>query len=512
MKAVFQRFTGSSTMVFYSESAAAHIQNAPPATGSETFRDRSRDLPDANNLVTTFIVFAALVLQIGMLLFGTWVTQRSADAVRQHSAHSAAMFMDSSIEPLVQELATGSEISPRSITEIDALLAHEAVRQKLSGIAIWRRDGVIAYAQDRSLIGTMDKISAGYFAALNGNVEIEQFDASDGIVAEVVPDAQGVYRIFSPIHKLGTNEIIAIGGYFEQPQQLEKLLEKSRRDTWVVVAAFTLLIFGLTFGLIKHASEMIKAQNNDLRERFAAQVRLNLQNEILRKELLDAQMEGIAINENFLRRIGADLHDGPAQFLALALLRLDDVGRPAPAPAAEPSPPDQIPRASALETVRSATQNALAEIRSISTGLALPELANRSAADIIGAAINTFMSATQTNVLCHIGRVPDRMPLIWTVCLFRFVQEGLNNGYRHADGKGQTVRAESRDESLIVEVADQGPGFDPAEAFSKTSRLGLLGLRHRIETLGGEFEIKSTRGEGTTIVLTVPLSRLIESQ
>jgi signal transduction histidine kinase len=483
----------------------SHQQAAP----TEPYTDSRRDIPDPNNLITTFILSAALVLLIGMLLFGTWVTQRSADAVLQHSAHSAAMFMDSSIEPLVQDLVTQPQLSRSSIEAIDALLTHDAIRQKLSGITIWRPDGVVAYAKNRELIGTIDRLSPGLAAAAEGKVEIELLGVNAGVVTESVPDAEGrSYKIYSPMHQLGSTNIIAVAGYVEPPQQLDTLLSQGRRDTWIVVGVFTVLIFGLTFNLIHHASELIKQQNFDLRERYAAQVRLNLQNEMLRKELQDAHMEGIAINENFLRRVGADLHDGPAQFLALALLRLDDInaraGSAGPASQAE----GDARRAKALETVRSATQNALGEIRSISSGLALPEIADRSPDDVIGLAINAFVAATQTRVGCEIGPLPERLPLAWTVCLFRFVQEGLSNGYRHAAGVGQEVRARCIEGCLEVEVADRGPGFDAVGAFSKTSRLGLLGLRHRIETLGGTFKISSVQGEGTTLALSIPLDDL----
>jgi signal transduction histidine kinase len=493
-------------MVFYSGSLTENYsnQNAAPV---EPYADSRRDNPDPNNLITTFIFCAALVLLIGMLLFGTWVTQRSADAVLQHSAYSAAMFMDSSIEPLVQELAHQPQLSRASIEAIDALLTHDAIRQKLSGIMIWRPDGTIAYAKNRELIGTPDKLSSGLAAALEGKVEIELLGANAGVVTEAVPDTEGhSYKIYSPMHQLGSTNVIAVAGYVEPPHQLDGILSQGRHDTWVVVGVFTILIFGLTFNLIYHASEMIKQQNFDLRERYAAQVRLNLQNELLRKELQDAQMEGISINENFLRRVGADLHDGPAQFLALALLRLDDINARSVGPSAEDD--GDARRAKALDTVRSATQNALGEIRSISSGLALPEIADRSPADVIGLAINAFVAATQTRVGCEIAPLPERLPLAWTVCLFRFVQEGLSNGYRHAAGQGQEVRARYIDDRIEVEVADRGPGFDAVCAFSKTSRLGLLGLRHRIETLGGSFNILSVRGEGTTIALSIPLDDL----
>lgn len=499
-------------MVFYSSSLAERFRD-PAAAPLEPCTELRRETSEGNNLVTTFMISAALVLLIGMLLFGTWVTQRSTEAVLQHSAHSAAVFMDSSIEPLVQELADLPQLSASAIEAIDKLLTHGAISKKLNGIVIWRRDGTIAYAKNRDLIGRTELVTAGLAAALNGEVEIEQLGPNAGIVTEAVAGAEGSYKIYSPMHKLGTTEVIAAAGYVEPPHQLDNLLSQGRRDTWIVVGIFTALIFGLTFNLIHHASEMIKDQNHDLRERYAAQVRLNLQNELLRKELQDAHSEGIAINEKFLRRIGADLHDGPAQFLALALLRLDDITARSPAASSDlKADAEEARRAKAIDTVRSATQNALSEIRSISTGLALPEIKDRSSEDVIGLAINAFVAATQTKVTCELGPLPEQLPLAWTVCLFRFVQEGLSNGYRHAAGTDQSVRARCVEDCLQVEVADRGPGFDAAEAFSKTSRLGLLGLRHRIESLGGSFHIASVRGDGTTITLSIPLSQLDDPQ
>ncbi len=465
----------------FTETVGRAFEDPQTAPALDTYTEVARDLPDANRLVRTFFVFAALILLIGMLLFGTWVTQRTADAVLQHSAHSSAMFMDSAIEPLVQELKQNPKLSESSLRAIDDLLAHRAISEKLTGIVIWRRDGVIAYAKDRSLIGRAEPVGGGLAAAMRGEVEIEQLGSAGEAVADHLANSRGAYRIYSPMHELGTSDVIAVAGYVEPPQQLEPLLAQGRRETWVVVGLFTLLIFGLTFNLIHHASEMIKEQNHDLRDRYTAQVRLNLQNEMLRQELQQAHLEGLSINENFLRRISADLHDGPAQFLALALLRLDDINTRG---SDERRDADPQRNSKALETVRCATQNALSEIRSISTGLALPALQNRSPEEIIGAAVNAFISTTQTVVTCDIGKLPEKLSPPLTVCLFRFVQEGLSNGFRHAGGKGQAVRAAVTDAGLVVEVSDQGPGIADFGALVGSQRLGLIGLRHRIEILG----------------------------
>ncbi|MBY0226279.1 MAG: hypothetical protein K2Q28_10785 [Hyphomicrobium sp.] len=459
------------------------------------------DLPNENSLITSVTAGAALLLLIGLFLFGAWVTQRSADAALQHSAHAAAIFMDSAIEPLVQELAKQPSLSSAALDRIDKLLEHEAVRQKLSGVVIWRPDGTIAYAKDRRRIGETDPVIGGLAAALEGRVEIEQLPLTSAIVT----DGNDSYNIYAPMHKLGSADVIAAAGYIEPRQHLDDLLQKNRRDTWAVVIVFALLVFGLVFNLIHLASKMITEQNRVLRERYAAQVRLNLQNEILQKELHDAHLEGITINEHFLQRIGADLHDGPAQFLALSLLKLDDIA--CEVDGTSRAPEHEFRSGEALEIVRCATQNALREIRSISAGLALPELEGRTPSEAIGAAVNAFVSTTQTEVTCALADdLPQHLPAGLIVCLYRFIQEGLNNAYRHAGGLGLSVRAALTNGQMIVEVTDEGPGFDTRDAAVKGLRLGLVGLRHRIEIVGGLLQVVSVKGEGTKLIWTVPLS------
>ncbi|TKB24966.1 MAG: sensor histidine kinase, partial [Mesorhizobium sp.] len=84
------------------------------------------------------------------------------------------------------------------------------------------------------------------------------------------------------------------------------------------------------------------------------------------------------------------------------------------------------------------------------------------------------------------------------ISIYRFVQEGLNNAFRHGKGKGQQVRATMKGGKLLVEVQDTGPGFNPA----RSEGLGLAGLRERIESIGGQFETLSGPG-GTRLVITL---------
>jgi len=88
------------------------------------------------------------------------------------------------------------------------------------------------------------------------------------------------------------------------------------------------------------------------------------------------------------------------------------------------------------------------------------------------------------------------------LCIYRFVQETLNNAYRHAAGKGQVLSANLVDGMLLITINDNGPGMNADALVVDThgrTRLGLAGLRYRVESLGGVFRIDSATGKGTSV-------------
>jgi signal transduction histidine kinase len=83
------------------------------------------------------------------------------------------------------------------------------------------------------------------------------------------------------------------------------------------------------------------------------------------------------------------------------------------------------------------------------------------------------------------------------ICLFRFVQEALNNASRHAGGAGLTVALTGDAAGLRLTVGDRGPGVQGAAG------LGLSGLRDRVESLGGRFAIAPRDGGGTEVAMVL---------
>jgi signal transduction histidine kinase len=90
------------------------------------------------------------------------------------------------------------------------------------------------------------------------------------------------------------------------------------------------------------------------------------------------------------------------------------------------------------------------------------------------------------------------------ITLYRLLQESLANAFHHAKCENCRVVLGADEETLRVEVIDDGPGFDLRAAMEK-GRLGLAGMRERVEVLGGTFELISGLGQGTTVRACLPL-------
>jgi signal transduction histidine kinase len=91
--------------------------------------------------------------------------------------------------------------------------------------------------------------------------------------------------------------------------------------------------------------------------------------------------------------------------------------------------------------------------------------------------------------------------------LLRIAQEALGNALRHAGAGHVELSLAARDSRVSIRVVDDGQGFEPAEAATRSRRLGLTSMRERAEALGGVLTIESAQGKGTTISVEVKLGR-----
>ena len=129
---------------------------------------------------------------------------------------------------------------------------------------------------------------------------------------------------------------------------------------------------------------------------------------------------------------------------------------------------------------------------------------------ILERAVRAHENRTKTKVTVEIKSLPAQAPLSVKIAVYRLIQESLANAYRHghAAERRATVEAAALGRGeLQVKVSDHGPGFD----LSRTpgdSQLGLMGMRERVESLGGSFLVESHPGAGTTVCARLPLRPL----
>ncbi|MBE0696380.1 MAG: sensor histidine kinase, partial [Anaerolineaceae bacterium] len=187
--------------------------------------------------------------------------------------------------------------------------------------------------------------------------------------------------------------------------------------------------------------------------------------------------------------------------LGLSLLKLDSlVGQIEEHPQAQIEPG----MLNQLNGIESSLQNALKEMRGIATGLSLPQLSDLGLPETVTRVVRSHERRTGTKVTLDLDSIPDQVPAPLKITVYRLIQEALNNAFRHAGGVGQYVRIGFDLSQLVVEISDNGPGFHPEQAGIWSGRLGLSGMRERVESIGGFFKIDSQVGMGTRIVARLP--------
>ena len=116
-----------------------------------------------------------------------------------------------------------------------------------------------------------------------------------------------------------------------------------------------------------------------------------------------------------------------------------------------------------------------------------------------------YTAQTQVKVnFAHTGMATRFPPEVETAA-YRIVQEALTNVTLHAGVNEATVRLSTDQNQLVVEIQDQGNGFDPDAALAAGTTSGLAGMRERALLLGGQFTLESAPGNGTRVAARLPL-------
>lgn len=447
------------------------------------------------SLTLKFAAAGSLVLLIGILIIGSWVARQIEEGVTQNTGAATALYMESVIAPISQELARTDSISPESAAAIERIFKDTALGRRVISYKFWKPGGLIVHAADPSLIGQRFETTDNLRRAWEGQVVADFDDLADAEDAKERARGLPLLEIYSPIREAYSGKIIAVAEFYEVATGLENDLRQARLDSWLVVGIVGALMFMLLFGIVSGGSRTIDRQRSTLEVRVNELARLLAQNRDLRLRVEQASGRSAAMNERNLRRLSAELHDGPTQLLALAALRLDGIAGEV----------DNSQRRNAVDAIHEAVNAAMSELRNLCRGMAAPEIRDCSVADVIELAVQGHQRRTASSVAIESDIDDLVIGHPGLLCVFRFVQEGLSNAFRHAGGVGQKVFASVEKGLLIVKICDDGPGFDETARATVDCGLGLAGLRDRIESLGGGFTATSSAGTGTVLTMRLGL-------
>lgn len=448
---------------------------------------------NTQSLTKQFLLIGGIVATTAMVLVGGFVSSLIEDAVTRNSAATTALYVDSVIAPLLPDMQTTQVLDDAATRALDETLGQGALGDRLRSFRLWRGDGTVLYSNEKNAVGKQFDLDDELRTAFAGQM-VARFEPFDAVADET--DRVGgapLLKIYNPVLQPWSGQVVAVSEFHEIANDFQRSLRQARFHAWLAVAAFTVSFFIVLSAIVLRGSRTIESQRRALRLRIDELSALLSQNETLRERVQRASQRATALNESHLRRIGADLHDGPAQLVAFASLRLDShaLVNPATSLAA---------REREIIAIKASLDEAMDEIRTICSGLVLPQIEAASLPEILERSVQAHKQRTGSAVDLSISISPDRLSPSAKICIYRFVQEALNNAYRHGGGVGQRVVQTMEGDRVRIEVADSGPGFDPGDI--QPTSLGLAGLRERIESLGGAFEVSSSN-PGTVVRMSL---------
>ena len=456
----------------------------------------ARKLVSRLTLVQRFALVSLGILVTGAFIIGSYVADEIEDGVIDRSSAIAALYVDSFVSPHLQGMNSGT-VRADNQRELDRLLTASSLGQEIVSFKVWDRDGRIVYASDAALIGRDFGPRRGLEEALAGKVHAGISDLAEEENQLERLEWSRLLETYMPVREYSTGAILGAAEFYQDPSELEAEIESSQRKGWLIVGVSTGGMYLLLVGLVKGASNTLDNQRRRLEG-------LAKENAGLAQRVRKAAAQKSETDERLMMRIAHDLHDGPAQDLGLALLRIKSLRQ-----GVETQLPNSAPEAEHVredfQLVETGLSSALKEVREISSGLQLPEIERLTLAEVVQKAKLDHEQKTGSKVDLDKGALPSSASLPVKIALYRVLQEALNNSYRHAGVREVHLRISSADGWLHLEVVDEGVGFDPSEIEDSRSVLGLRGMRERIEMLGGTLEIASQAGRGTSIRVRLPL-------
>lgn len=225
--------------------------------------------------------------------------------------------------------------------------------------------------------------------------------------------------------------------------------------------------------------------------------------EMVNQDKLSAQMI-IKAQEDERLRVSQEIHDGPAQLIANILYR---------ASVCEAKMDNDVDAAKAdIRAIKSQIRDCLAETRQIIFDLRPMTLDDLGLVAAIYHFVKQYGRRTGMEIDFDVDGNELGLPKYHEVGLFRIIQEGLSNVYKHSGVNHAYVLLQYSSDNIKIIIKDEGKGFDAAEKRKAimngdNESYGLLGIFERVKILEGKTDIISSFGNGTELRITIPINK-----
>lgn len=320
------------------------------------------------------------------------------------------------------------------------------------------------------------------------NDDVLRFSATSGVLYDVQQTARSQYR--------------AVPAYDPELSVFEPFREFPN------VATLPLVVQSNVTGLLLLFGPPIAAATVAMLEVMRIQTSIALQQAANTQALQQQAQRMHHLQEEARRYLARNLHDGPTQQIAAITMKINLIKRKL-----KKNPDQAVQDLQKLEDIaRQTTQEVrylLFTMRPLALetqGLsaAIVSLANKMRENY-GLAISVELDATVNALL----------PQDFQVALFWITEEALRNAHKHASPSQIWVRLWQTPTDIVLQLQDNGVGFDLGRVASQTTRtnsLGLVNMRERAELLGGTFTLQAAEGKGTLITVTVPKQVALEAK
>ena len=426
------------------------------------------------SLTQRFLAVSVIVIAAAMALLGAGVSYYVHNSIAEGIAGTAAASIDSLVTSSLNGVFAGETLTEADRNRLDRLfeIGSEAETTRLIQIRLFGLNDQLIYQASDAIV---DEPTASQLArARAGTVTSEIVDLPLDPNGPFGVHTISLLRLYTPLHRPSNGEVFAVAGLYYSAKSLLEIQERAQFVVWSVVLIAGVFVVAALYAFVASANRTIVRQARHLEANLAESQRLSEQVQGLHRASEELRVDAIEANEQLLARVGSDIHDGPLQLLTLVILQLTR---------AEKS-------SGGLAATAALAADAVTELRNISAGLVLPELAGLTLAATIALAVRHYEAATGTRVG---QRVDDLDILVDTdvqVCVYRVVQESLNNAFRHSGGLEQSVVARRADGEIDLQIANAQRDQPPSDDAPMRPKLGLRGMRLRVEAIGGRLMVE----------------------